>query len=467
MRGPPSIALRLTFFVSLAVMIGGISTWPFLILVNGLLGVEEQSSLNALGLNHAQYLVQDCLRRDARGAPQIVARPALLAYRSQNPNFRFAVFEDAAGVPLTGSDMALVAAMRADRERNIFTTALRVAGDPTPNPEYWLFNVKTPIGRLPIAVYGYTFHWGDLLYIARDDLFDPSIVAFLPGIVLAVGASWFVVRRGLAPLGAAARRMSQIDFDALDRRLDLTGMPAEVAPFAKAVNETLSRLETGVAAQRRFIANAAHELRTPIAILCAHIDNPVETTLRKDVKRDAFRLRTIVEQLLASASIAKRREAVDAEVDLGQAILEMILDYMPLAVENGRKIELDRPAAPVMARGDRRAIESIVANLIDNALRAEPEGGTVQLRVGPDGVVDVVDHGAGVAPQDREKIFEPFWRKPGAKNGGTGLGLSIVREMMEKLGGKVWVEETPGGGATFKVALPIIARAPESQKGAV
>ncbi len=88
---------------------------------------------------------------------------------------------------------------------------------------------------------------------------------------------------------------------------------------------------------------------------------------------------------------------------------------MPLAIENRRKIELDCPSEPIVARGSRRGIESVVAKLIDNALRAEPEGGTVLVRVYPHGAVEIADHGEGVAPKDREKIFEPFWRKSGTR----------------------------------------------------
>ncbi len=198
-------------------------------------------------------------------------------------------------------------------------------------------------------------------------------------------------------------------------------------------------------------------MRTPITILCTHIDDPDtdEATFRRTVKRDALRIKAIVEQLLAAATISNQQEAIDEKVDLGKAILDMTSDYLPLAVENRHKIELDCTAATIIVRGNRRVIECIAANLIDNALRAEPEGGTVLLRVRPGATVEVVDHGEGVATEDREKIFEPFWRKDDSTPG-TGLGLSIVKEMMDKQGGRVWVEETPGGGATFKLWFPIV-----------
>ena len=227
-----------------------------------------------------------------------------------------------------------------------------------------------------------------------------------------VGA-WLTVRHGLAPLKSAAQKVAGVDMNSLNQRVATQRMPDEVAPFVDAVNAALARLDIGVATQRRFIANAAHQLRTPITILRTHIDDSDtdEATFRRTVKHDAIRIQAIVEQLLAAASLSNKPDAVDEKVDLGDTILDLISDYLPLALENRREIELDCPSEAIIVRGNRRAIECIVTNLIDNALRAEPEGGTVLVRVRPGATVEVVDHGEGVAVEDNEKIFEPFWRK--------------------------------------------------------
>jgi signal transduction histidine kinase len=108
----------------------------------------------------------------------------------------------------------------------------------------------------------------------------------------------------------------------------------------------------------------------------------------------------------------------------------------------------------MLVRGNQRAIDCVVTNLVDNALRAEPKDGTIVVRVDEDGIVAIIDHGEGVAPAIREMVFEAFWRKTEATSG-TGLGLAIAKEIMDAHGGRIWVEDTPGGGATFKIALAL------------
>ncbi len=131
---------------------------------------------------------------------------------------------------------------------------------------------------------------------------------------------------------------------------------------------------------------------------------------------------------------------------------------MPLVIESGRFIEFEPPARPVVVRGSRRALESIVANLLDNALKAEPKSGTILVRIRPGVTIEVVDHGEGVAPADRDLIFELFWRKSDEPPG-KRLGLTIVKDLAMLHNEKIWVEETPGVGATFKLTLPELALA--------
>jgi signal transduction histidine kinase len=227
-------------------------------------------------------------------------------------------------------------------------------------------------------------------------------------------------------------------------------VPTEIRPIIAAMNGALARLDASVARMRRFTANTAHELRTPLAVMRARLENEEPSSLKDDLLRDASRLHATVEQLLIAARISENQVTTDEEVDLSETVCQIVADHSPLARRSERGIAVEGEDCGTIVRGNRRAIESVVANLIGNALKAEPVGGTVLVRLRPEGEVEVIDHGEGVAPCHRETIFEPFWRKSEATPG-SGLGLAIAKELVAKLHGRICVEETPGGGATFKL----------------
>ena len=211
-------------------------------------------------------------------------------------------------------------------------------------------------------------------------------------------------------------------------------------------------MESGVTQQKRFVANAAHELRTPLAVLRARVEASEDSNFKSDLKRDVTRIGAIMEQLLASARLSGPGVDMAQRIDLAELAWRVVADYALLSLDRDCRIEFEEREQPLFVLGDRRAIESVVANVIDNALRAEPPGGTVLVRLRDDALLEVIDHGEGVQTKDRETIFEPFWRKS-ETTPGTGLGLAIARDLMSKLSGRIWVEDTPGGGATFKISL--------------
>jgi signal transduction histidine kinase len=448
-----SIWLRLTIFVGLSILLGGLITWPFWVLVMRYVEPSIAQDPSVLGLNHAGYLVRHSLRRDPDGTIRIGHTDALQYYRAQNPGFRFAVFESDSGPSLAGSDPDLVDALRSKPTVYGYRSALRIYGDSRSEPQFWMNELRTDFGSFPVALYGYSFHFVDLVYVVLAQADDLGALSYLPEIILAVAASAIIIKLGLSPINSAVVDLENIGLDTLDRRLHVESFPTELVPFGSAINRTLSRLETAVAGQRRFLANAAHELRTPTAILLAHIEELPATTKGPDLRRDASRIATLVEQLLTSVAISSHQLSIDDRIDLSESVLSVVSDYMPLAVRLRRQIEVDCPASPVMIVGNQRAVESVVMNFIDNALNVEPEGGTVLVRIESDATIEVSDHGPGVEIEARAKVFEAFWRQGESHRKGTGLGLSIVKEIMDALGGRVWVEETPGGGATFKAAF--------------
>ncbi len=229
------------------------------------------------------------------------------------------------------------------------------------------------------------------------------------GIALIV--CWLSLRRGLRPLHNAVREAELIDINSLDQRISPAGIPSEILPLVAKINDALARLDAGADKQRRFVANSAHELRTPITILRSRIDAMERSSTKSELAHDVRRIQNIVEQLLVAARLSDDCRSMDREVDLVRILDDTVADYAPLVLAGRRQIELDAQDESILVHGDRRALGCIVANLIDNALRAEPEKGTVQVRVKPGATIEVIDHGEGVTPEDRERIFEPFWRK--------------------------------------------------------
>ena len=230
-------------------------------------------------------------------------------------------------------------------------------------------------------------------------------------------------------------------------------MPPETRPPVETVNETLARLDDVAMRQKRFTANVAHELRTPVAILRARIDGLTDTTFRNELQRDVRRIQTIVDQLLITARLSEYDGPMDEAVDMVATARELVADYAPLVITNNRNIEFVGPKTRLNVRGNRQALKCVLSNLIDNALRAEPLQGVVIVRVSPGVMIEVVDHGDGVAHEMREMIFEPFWRGENTSQG-AGLGLATVKELMALHLGAIDVEDTPRGGATFKLMLP-------------
>lgn len=443
-----SLALRLVFYLVVAQLAAFTIAWVVTIAL-GLSGVELfATSWDELATTRAANHVIESLVAGEGGVVRIEPTPELRAELERAPSMKYAVF-DSSKRPLAGSSPELAAMLPGLIGVSPSHTHFVLPGDRDLVPQGLMEPRSTRFGRLHVAVHGQKFRWDDLFYAWREE-FKWLAVYLAAATLLSTATAWFAVRWGLFPLRAVADEAAHIDMNSLDQRLSSSGVPTEINPLVDAMNEALSRLDAGAALQRRFTANAAHELRTPIAILSTRLDAPEEATFKADLKRDARRILNIVEQLLAAARIESRAADLIDEVDLVAIARAAVADGALLTIRNGRQIALDAPGAPVLVRGSRDAIESVVANLIDNAARAEPINGTVLVRVSTDAMVEVIDHGEGVAESDRQLIFEPFWRKTDTRPG-TGLGLAIAKEIMDAHGGRISVEETPGGGATFKL----------------
>jgi signal transduction histidine kinase len=450
MTGGASLAHRVVAYLIVAQLVAFVIA---IVVTNGL-GLAHfwiyELTLDSLATDRTKDLVIESLSRAETGEIRIDPSSRLRTELERAPSLKYAAF-DSRFTPVQGSSVELAEFLAAAIRVNSSHTHFVLPSDPLSTPKGYAAPELTPVGMLQIAVYGQKFRWDDIFYATANE-FQWSAIHIVSATIVSILTAWFAVRHGLAPLRAVSLDAARINMDSLDQRLAIDRLPTEVAPLVAAMNSALARLDASAKRWRRYTANTAHELRTPLAIMRARLEDVEEPTFKTDLLRDASHLQAIVEQMLIAARLTENQVPLDQNVDLATTIRPLVSRYLPLAWKCHRTLEFESGDGPVLARGNQRAIECAVANLVDNALRAEPAGGTVLVRVSENAVIEVIDHGDGVAPADHEMIFEPFWRKHDVSSG-AGLGLAITKELVEKQQGRIWVEETPSGGATFKVSL--------------
>lgn len=314
---------------------------------------------------------------------------------------------------------------------------------------------NTPIGKLNVLAGGGGFVSTIFAAILVGNIFILPLLLML--IIATVIAIPLIVRKVMRGLDAAEEQARSINFDKHGTRLPLDKVPYEVRGLVTAVNEALTRLDEGYERHRRFLADAAHELKTPIAILQTRVENLDTGPERTRLLTDTARLAAMAEQLLDLQRLAQSQidfQPIDL-VPLGERV---VADHAPLAISSGYDISLraNTPSAWVM--GDKGAIERLLTNLTQNALVHGGNQGTIEIEIAGDGVFEVHDSGPGIAPEHREKIFEPFYRiRP--LDRGAGLGLNLVREVVRQHGGNISVLPSHLGGVRFRIELPVATTA--------
>jgi two-component system OmpR family sensor kinase len=270
----------------------------------------------------------------------------------------------------------------------------------------------------------------------------------LPVALILIGANAFMIRRGLAPVGSAAQWARSIRPGRPTPPLPNSPFPAEIMDLVEATQRSLERVHTALAAEKRHVAEAAHALRTPVAVLVARLDAlpPGETTDR--LRADLTALSRTVRQVLASARADVLDVADGVRTDLVPIADNVTAALAPLAYQANMELSLNSAAESIVVIADPEGVEVALFNLVENAI-VHGRAGLIEISVGPGPQIRVRDHGPGLPSEGECRLFEPFWRAEGAPPGGSGLGLAIVERLQQAQGGAVSAVSPPGGGAEF------------------
>ncbi len=293
--------------------------------------------------------------------------------------------------------------------------------------------------QVSMPLLGNAISKADVLYT----LTEASVVAVLLPLILTMVAIPIIVWLTLKPIRRVSREAAAMEAATLDRRLSLDRVPSEMRGLVRTFNELFARLDTAWRLQREFTANAAHELRTPIAALRAEVEAVVPAQARSILAIQFDKVARLLTQLLALAEADSRPIDAAGRFDLMALAREVVADMAPAAIASGREIALDRDGEePTDVRGDLGLAEIALRNLVDNAARHSGPGSGIRVVV--DGTrISVVNTGSDIPNDARATMFERFWKQD-RRTSGSGLGLSIVDAIMKRFAGSVDVTSDEG-----------------------
>jgi two-component system OmpR family sensor kinase len=291
-----------------------------------------------------------------------------------------------------------------------------------------------------------------------------SVWPVIPVSLLLFAAAWWAISSALSPLNRIGRELAGRSIDSLEP-VSAAAVPTEVARLVNELNSLLGRVAQGLQSQQRFVADAAHELRSPITALKLQVQTLLrsrdDTSRTQAIQRllgGVDRASRLVEQLLV---LAREEPAASAtspgETILAESITQALVDVAPFAAT--RQIDLEHVVLPdLTVVGDPSSLQILVRNLMDNAIRYTPEHGTIRIALtggAETATLTVEDSGPGIAPVDRLRVFDRFYRVPGTSPTGSGLGLAIVRVIADRHGAVVALADSTLGGLCVQVVFPL------------
>lgn len=340
--------------------------------------------------------------------------------------------------------------------------------------EYRGYAIRAVALRVPVepgsARGAVMIHVAERLTVRSDSARQIILGMVLPQALLIFGATlavWYGVGRGLRPLASLRGEIESRSHRDLSP-LSETHAPRELQPLIHAMNGLLGRLSAVLAAQQRFIADAAHQLRTPLAGIKTQTELALRNSESRDIEATLRQLHTatekttrLVNQLLslARAEPGEKREHATGPLDLGALARETTTEWVPRALERDIDLGFDAPQGAVTIEGNAFLLKEMLNNVLDNALRYTQRGGQVTVRIAPDTSLVrlmVEDTGPGIPEAERERVFERFYRvldSSGAE--GCGLGLAIVHEIAQSHGAEITLDSGPNGvGTSVQISFP-------------
>ncbi|MDX2201931.1 MAG: HAMP domain-containing sensor histidine kinase [Hyphomicrobiaceae bacterium] len=410
--------------------------------------LDEDDLNRSYVTREAQRLVR--LIRTASGAGELRLAAVPSHYRGKNAgSYAFRVLN---------SEGSVVGASGGSRISDLSPWRMR----PSRTQDFWLLDLDTErklfvAGGLRQKIGGQDVWfevatWGDpdavYLSILAAEVLDDVWILLVPMVVLMATVAIVSIRRALRGLIVAARQAERLSPLDTASRFDVGGMPKEAASLAIAINGLLDRVASLVKAQRLFFARAAHELRTPLAVMMLELGRVGDERARR-LETDVHNMSETVDRLLTLARLESSSGPEQAEIDLGRLARDIADRLREWAARDGHVIEV-RVAEPCLMYGDVMAIREAIRNLVDNAVKHTPARTGVRVNVGPGARVIVEDDGPGLVAERVSELLQPFKKGKDASEG-AGLGLSIVRHAVDLHKGGLSVTPSASGGARFEL----------------